>query len=319
MKLLPRVDALIFDIDGVIMDVSQSFPVVVCETVGYYLQHILEWPLVDRAIKPEEVELFKRAGGFNSDEDLTHAVLLLFLSKSIVKGSTDAAILRESAPTLKEFAGDIAHKGGGLQVAETLIHETLPPDERRALSGQVNPRLILQLFREIYGGTVWCEKLYGFTPEYVKGDGYVEKEEVLLDTSLLPGRSMPLAVLSGRTLEETQLALERLDLETVIPPKYRLTVSDGYRKPDPRMLRALRERMRFRRAVYVGDSLDDLRTVTGYRDLPASAGSPVHSCQVLSGYGGEGSQRLFVENGAEIVAPNLNSFLAYFRGVARKK
>ena len=35
MKLLPRVDALIFDIDGVIMDVSQSFPVVVCETVGY--------------------------------------------------------------------------------------------------------------------------------------------------------------------------------------------------------------------------------------------------------------------------------------------
>jgi len=317
VKLLPQVDALIFDIDGVMMDVSQSFPVVVGETLSYYLRNVLGWPTSGPVINSEEVELFKQAGGFNSDEDLTHAVLLLMVAKAMKSGTRDVMVLRQSSPTLREFATEIGRQGGGLRVAEAMVNEMLQPRQRRFLNAQVSARLILQLFREIYAGAKWCEKLYGIKPEYVNGEGFIEKEMPLLDTSLLRNLPVRFAVLSGRTWEETQLVIDRLNLAGIIPPECRLTVTDGYRKPDPRSLSVLRQRMRFRRAIYIGDTLDDLQTVIAYRERGGSQKAPVHSCLVLSGYAGETGQRQFLERGAEIIAPDVNRFLSFFRHALR--
>ncbi len=313
VRLLPELDALIFDIDGVLMDVAESFPVVVCETARFYIENILEWKTGGTFVQPSEIDMFKRAGGFNADEDLTTAIILFFLVKSVRNNSQVISDLRESDPSLTDFARKLADRGGGLMAAEAVLLENLPPQQRREVTGYLNARLILQLFREIYGGVEWCARLYGFHPEYIQDAGYVDKEKILLDVQRLPGRSVSLGVVSGRTREETQLVIEKLALQAAIPPEYTITVSDGLRKPDPKTLRELRDRMKFRRAVFIGDSLDDLRTVNGYRELPGSRKTPVHSCQVLSGAGGKDNQKLFLENSAEIIAPDVNAFLTWFK------
>jgi HAD superfamily hydrolase (TIGR01548 family) len=312
VRFLPKVDALVFDIDGVLVDVSGSFPVVVCETVQHYFSNTLGWGASESFLRPDEVDLFKRAGGFNADEDLTTAVILFFLAKSARTRTQEVGTLRESPHTLGEFADGVRRAGGGLLAAESVLLEELSPSERREVTGKLNARLVLQLFREIYGGVEWCERLYGFAPEHVQGTGYVEKEMALVDAERLEGTSVALGVISGRSMEETQLALERLGLQEHIRHAHRITATDGLRKPDPRTLRELRDRMQFHRAIFVGDTLDDLQTVNAYRELPGSRQSPVHSCQVLSSTGGSENQRLLLENRAEIIAPDVNAFLTWF-------
>lgn len=312
MKQLPQVDALILDIDGVLLDVSRSFPVVVSVTTQYYFERILQWTPRQEFILPSETCLFKQAGGYNSDEEMTFAGVLLYLTKSVRQDTREVDLLREASPTIEEFTGEMARRGGGLKAAEAILFDNLSPRQRREVSDTWNRRLILQLFQEIYGGADYCERLYGFAPEYVQDRGYVDREVRILDLARLPKGAIKFAILSGRSSEETQLALERIGLESLIRPEHRMTADALFHKPDPRTIDELRESLQFRRAIYVGDTVDDLGTVHAYRELAVSATAPVHSCQVLSGSEQPGRQQYFLEKEAEIIAPNVNSFLTWF-------
>jgi len=63
LDLLPTVDALIFDIDGVLVDASESYRLAVCEAVWFFLERQLGWVLDAPPLTPEEVDMFKRVGG----------------------------------------------------------------------------------------------------------------------------------------------------------------------------------------------------------------------------------------------------------------
>jgi HAD superfamily hydrolase (TIGR01548 family) len=309
--MLPQVDAVLLDVDGVIVNVAETFRVVVCETAQFYGEQFLGFERDGRLIDPPEVELFKRAGGFNNDWDLTLAVLLLAIAKSLRYETKNPQRLRELSPTLEEFTDEIARRGGGLSGAETYVLEYLDsPTQRRELSLQWNQRDIVQIFQEIYAGTKYCKRLYGFDPEHVQSEGYVDKERVLLNPRAIPP-GIKLGVLTGRTLEETRLVLQRAHLTDIIPEAHWVTHDDGVQKPEGRTLALLAERLRFRTAIYVGDTLDDWRTVRNYRELRGAGRSKVIGCLVLSGAAGAQNHALFLEQGAEIVAPDVNAVMTF--------
>lgn len=58
--------ALIFDMDGVLVDVSQSYRLAIQKTAEFFLK---------KSILPEEIQEFKNAGGYNNDWDLTRALI----------------------------------------------------------------------------------------------------------------------------------------------------------------------------------------------------------------------------------------------------
>jgi HAD superfamily hydrolase (TIGR01548 family) len=304
---------VLLDVDGVIVNVAETFRVVICETAQFYCEQILGFERDGRLIYPPEVELFKRAGGFNNDWDLTLAVVLLAIAKSLRHETKNPKHLRELSPTLEQYTDDIARRGGGLGVAETYMLEFLDsPTLRRELSLQWNQRDIVQIFQEIYAGTKYCQRLYGFAPEHVQGEGYVDKERVILNPRLIPP-SVKLGVLTGRTLEETRLVLQRANLTDIIPESHWVTHDDGIQKPDGRALALLAERLHFRNAIYVGDTLDDWRTVRNYRELRGAGRSKVIGCLVLSGPAGAQNHSLFLEQGAEIIAPDVNVVMTFLR------
>ena len=157
--------------------------------------------------------------------------------------------------------------------------------------------------------------VFGNEPQYVDLEvGLLEQERILIDLSLLPP-DLKLGILTGRARRETALALERIGLSERIPPEFWVTDDDAPRKPDPRALALLTERLKTRCALYVGDTIDDLRMVNEYKLRPHRRA--VFACMVLTGPNGEKNRPLFLEQGADIVATDINALLGYLRHVRK--
>lgn len=313
LKTLPNLDAILLDVDGVILDVSESYRVAIMETVQWYAREILG--LEDNAplIEGGDIEAFKLAGGFNSDWDLTNAAVMLVLAKKVQLETKDTASIAAHGPSWKDFTAAIARRGGGLPMAEMTVLETLTTRQRRDFAMAFNPKIVVQVFQEMYGGDDACEKLYGFDPKYIHGEGLYKKEKVMLDASLLRSLSgrYKIGLLTGRTRNETRLAMEFAGLH--IPESNWVTEDDGVKKPDGRALLLLQEKVGFKFGVFVGDTMDDLNVVKNYRETKGAGRAKIVACTALSGPSGDAHRRLFLEAGTEVATPDLNMFLQYLK------
>lgn len=314
LKTLGQIDALILDIDGVVLDVSQSFRVVAAETVQHYATQVLKLADTGPLFQTSETELFKMAGGFNSDWDLTNAAVALVVAKHAISGAEDTLALREQEPPWSEYAEAIKRRGGGMANAEAVLLDILTPFQRRDFARAWNSKLVTQLFQEMYAGDATCRALYGFAPEHIHGEGYYQQERVILDAKLLPPK-LKIGIVTGRTRAETRLALKVAGLTNRIPETNWITEDDGVRKPDGRTMLRLRENMEFRHAIYIGDTIDDHKTVIHYRELKGAGKAKIIPCTSLSGPSGNAHRRLFLEAGAEIVTPDANTLLQYLNQI----
>jgi len=314
IKSLSQVDAILLDIDGVVLDVSQSFRVVIEATTQYYATEVMKLLDTGPLLPASETELFKLAGGFNSDWDLTNAAVAFVVAKHAQSGALQTGALREQAPSWEEYTAELKRRGGGLAAAEAAILEMLTPHQRRDFARGWHPKLVTQLFQETYAGEGACRQLYGFDPEHIHSEGYYQRERVILDAALLPPR-LKIGVLTGRTRSEAQVALQMAGLTERIPEATWVTEDDGVRKPDGRTLLLLRDRLDFRFGIYIGDTMDDHRTVFNYRELKGSGRAKILSCTALSGPSGATHRRLFLEAGSEIVTPDANFLLQYLNQV----
>ena len=151
-----------------------------------------------------------------------------------------------------------------------------------------------------------------FEPEYIHGEGFYKREKALVNLDVMPS-GFKLGVISGRAHAEARLGLRHAKLLNRIPDTNWITPESGAKKPDGRTLALAREAMDFKFALYIGDIMDDLNTVTNYRDLRSSGKARVASAIVLSGPSGDKHKREFLEAGADIVAPDVNFLLEYLK------
>ena len=310
LKNLPKIDAILFDIDGVLLDVSDSFRAATIDTLQFFGTHSLELQESGPLLRVEDVEAFKFAGGFNDDWDLTCAAAALIVGKWAQTGAPDTATLASAGPSWKEFTDTLKRKGGGLQEAEGFVLEMLNPTQRREFARAWNPRQITRLFQEFYGGDDACQKLYGFEPELVHGPGYHNRETALIDPALMPP-NLKLGVVTGRSQSETQLGLRQAKMFNRIKPEGWITPESGAKKPDGRALMMARDALNFEFGLFIGDIMDDLKTVHNYRALKGSGKARILSAIALTGPGGAAHQRQFLEAGADIVTPDVNALLEY--------
>ncbi|HEX8550906.1 MAG TPA: HAD family hydrolase [Abditibacteriaceae bacterium] len=312
MNALPQIDALLLDIDGVVLNVADTFRVVTSEIVQLFAKRWMNLEDLGEEgsviLLPEECELFKNAGGFNNDWDLTNAAVTLALGQQLMDSNIKTTAELRAKCDWVGYTTELKRRGGGLEVAEKYVLDLLPPPARRDFARAWNPRLVAQLFQETYAGTAMCHKLYGFEAEYVKSEGYLDKEPVIIDADLIPAK-LKVGVLTGRTAQEAEIAIQRAGLSARIPQSHRVTDTDGVRKPDGATLELLQQKMGFKTALYVGDILDDLNTVKNFRALPASGRARVFSCLVQDAAQGNVDRRALLEAGTEFIAPDVNAVL----------
>ncbi|MDQ3948210.1 MAG: phosphatase, partial [Thermoproteota archaeon] len=81
-------DCVLFDIDGVLVDIRKSYNAAIKETVDYVLKFITGNSF--RTLVTDQIILkFRQSGGFNNDTDTSYAIILAILAnppKSISQG-----------------------------------------------------------------------------------------------------------------------------------------------------------------------------------------------------------------------------------------
>lgn len=76
---LRDIDTIIFDCDGVLIDVRESYMKTIPETVAYIIKEITGFPFPKKLVSSEIIHSFKKCGGFNNDWDLVYAILVFIL------------------------------------------------------------------------------------------------------------------------------------------------------------------------------------------------------------------------------------------------
>jgi len=313
---LGRTDAVLFDIDGVLVEVSDSFRSVISLAVQHYFNHVLGIPGEEILITPDETSLFKLAGRYNNDWDLANGAAAWGLMSLVTSsdGAAGTATLRQASPALDEFTAEVRKAGGGLETTLRLLRGRMNEAQRRRFESLYRPDVVRRIFQEYYAGPRLCRQFYGFDPEYFSGPGLVERERPIIDLSLvkhLKKDGIVFGVLSGRTPEEADYVLEKLGLDGYLHPRGRV-VDDGSLpgKPDPSGLMYLAREMRFRQAVYAGDVPDDWTTVEAYRKTAAPGLGEVSGCMTATGANPGGRITAHFERaGADWLAGDVNALL----------
>ena len=137
-------------------------------------------------------------------------------------------------------------------------------------------------------------------------EGFIDDESVLLSEATREALSAwPLGVVTGRPAAEADIALERVGLK--VPEEYRFTMDEWEEdKPHPRALVALAERFDADRLVFVGDTLDDVRTAGNAAE--ADPGREYIGIGVLTGgLTGEAGREKYRKAGADAVLEHVDN------------
>lgn len=304
-SLIPQIDSLVLDVDGVILDVAASFRVAISETVQYFFTNVLKFKGSTLLITPDETQLFKLAGRFNNDWELTYGVCLFYLGEAFEKSTENVDALREESKELSEFTAEVKERGGGLKSVLKLTFEHLDVEQQAKIQKVWDRKLIKQVFQEIYAGLEYCEKFYGYKPEFLKREGLLNQEKVIVNKVLVERFYPNVAVLTGRTKEETDFALEKTGLAPLISRSLLEYDDGGATKPDPQVLVKLSEEMETKVGIYVGDTVDDVETVKNFGRLHFQteflSGVVLHRPE---------EQSIFTNKEVDIIATSTNDLLS---------
>ncbi len=298
-------DILIFDMDGVLIDVSRSYRETIQRTVQIYLEVCLGFGKGKTdAVTKEDISLFKSAGGFNNDWDLTAGLLLYLLSLSSLPAlgkrkkfsdihetifylgtqclrlGTNFGQLTKNKD-LPSFIAEVKSAGGGLKGV------------RKALQGawegwvygdgdlnQAN--VVKRIFQEVYLGRKFTS-FYHLPALFYKRQGLYLQEKLIIPKWILSRlrRRSRLGIASGRPRFEAELALKRfgllsffdsvVTLDECLEEERRLLRSTGKRanllKPNPYPLLRVAQEIGLPnpRCAYVGDVVDDMLAANAAR------------------------------------------------------
>lgn len=309
-SMLAHIDCVIFDIDGVIIDVSSSFRVAISQTVQLYCTMTGGFTGEEILLLPSETQLFKLAGGFNNDWDLSAAAIMFYLTKAELQNSKDARTLKINGQSLEEFTAAAGRAGGGMHGTMSVLFPMLTKEQRGRVEAEYNRAEIERLFQELYGGTDYCERLYGHKPVFNKRKGLLNDEKILLDPKMLDFFRGKTGILTGRTKEEAQIAVEKAGLEKAMPWEnvvYDSGLEPEKRKPRPGALLELAAKLGGKVTLYVGDVMDDLLVV---RNANLDAAAPcVFMSAMIASPNRRADAALFRREGADIVSLDVNEAL----------
>ena len=284
-----QVDALVLDIDGVLVDVADSYRKAIRESIDR---------VYGETIDRDAIQAFKNAGGFNNDWALTDAAALFVLA-------------RRAGLTLdvEAFTDRVAAGGGGVEAA-TRVVETADGVATERVFEAWNPERLRAVFQALYLGETLYRDLEGGDPP-VATTGYIHDEPTLIEPATIEALTerFDVGVLTGRPAAEAAIALERVGLD--VPAAHRFTMDNWEEgKPHPRALVTLAERFDADRVAFAGDTLDDVRTARNADE--ADPDRTYDAIGVLTGgLTGEAGRRAFLEAGADAVVADVNALTDY--------
>ena len=253
IDILDDIDSIIFDCDGVLIDITKSYDLAIIKTTQYVLEYFSK---INDSINVDFkiIDGFKSTGGFNDEVDLTYAAIL----------SLTAAKKLEKDPT--EFIFDVIKNSdsNGVETVEKYLEsQTNISEIKNQLSypGTHHENPLYQIFDQIFYGPELYKKLFDKDSNFSE-PGLIEQDDVIINNSLLEllekKFNSKIAMVTGRGKESVNYSLKdllkRFDLKNSV---FLEDESRDLAKPNPKPLLDSIKGMNGSSTLYVGDSMED--------------------------------------------------------------
>lgn len=232
-------DSIIFDLDGVLVDVSKSYRRAIKMTVEYVLERKFKLKTI---VDSKNIEEMKKIPGFNNDWDLSFELIRL-LSKGIKRGQFPKKAKQVTSQKSKDY------------------------------------QEVKDIFQSFYLGKKLFYQVYKHKALIDFPKGLITNENLLIDWALLKGLSQKyvLGIATSRPRFEALFALKNLGLtSSFIKEKYIVAQEDcSKEKPAPDSLLSAKTKMGVKNPIYIGDSINDVLAAKNSNILSVYVGKEV--------------------------------------------
>ena len=252
---IKRLDGIIFDCDGVLIDVSNSYDLAIKKTTDFVVK---EFAKIDQSdfVNTQMINDFKDTGGFNDEVDVTYAMILSVIAAKklekpfsefifdVIKNSDQSGI-----PSVEKYLGT-------LKVDLSEIRKKL------AYPGPRFTSVLSSIFDEMFYGSKLYFDLYKKKPDFFDGKGFIENDIVLVNKQLIDSLKKKfgkkLAIVSGRGVISAGYSLKEL-LEEFDTQNSKFLEDEPRElaKPNPVSLISSIKGIDSRCTMFVGDSMED--------------------------------------------------------------
>ena len=250
---IKKIDAMIFDCDGVLIDITRSYDLAIRKVTEYFLNELN----INKSlpITSDIIEGFKSTGGFNDEVDVTYASILSLVTANRMKIPENKLLF------------DIINNADqtGIKSVEKYI-ATLPVDisdiiKKLDYPGPHDTNLLYSVFDQMFYGPELYYKLFKNQSKF-SGRGFIENDVNLLKKDLIVKLKKKfknkLAIVTGRGIESIRYTLG--DLLEEFDLKNSVFLEDEPRdlaKPNPESLIRSISGLDSSCCLYVGDSMED--------------------------------------------------------------
>jgi phosphoglycolate phosphatase-like HAD superfamily hydrolase len=297
-KSLEDVDGIIFDCDGVLVDVTKSYDLAIKKTTALVLEKLTGTKSIP--ITSGIIRGFKETGGFNDEVDLTYAAILSLASA------------RKLGADPKRFVSKVIKNADytGIKSVEKFLDKLRVDisDIRKKLDypGPHSTNPLYQTFDQIFYGPRLYEKIFG-KKSHLSGRGLIENDRVILTMNLAKSLQKKFgkktAIVTGRGRQSIRYSLKKLldsfDLRSSV---FLEDKPRNLAKPNPKALLMAIAGIKSRHCIYVGDSMEDLLMAKKANKL----GRKVTFCGICgTGRGAASRKKFFEKNGAPIILESI--------------
>ena len=263
IDVLDEIDAVIFDCDGVLIDITKSYDLAIIKTTKYILETFAKInDTID--VNFQIIDGFKSTGGFNDEVDLTYAAIISFV----------AANKLEKDPSIFIFDVIKNSNSSGIESVEKYLENLTDISEiKNQLSypGSHHENILYQNFDQIFYGPELYQKLFRKPSKFID-PGLIEQDVVILNESLLEKLQnkfdSKIAMVTGRGKESVRYSLkELLQKFNLKNSAFLEDESRDLAKPNPKSLLDSIGGMNSVCTLYVGDSMEDFIMAKKSTDL----------------------------------------------------
>ncbi len=250
---LCKIDAIVFDCDGVLIDITKSYDLAIIRTTQYILKNFAN---IEDAIDVDFkiIDGFKSTGGFNDEVDLTYAAVLSLVAANKLKKDQLTFVF----DTIRN-----SDSSGIVSVEKYVETLTDVSEIKKILSfpGPHDQNLLYQIFDQLFYGPELYEKLFNKPSKFFE-PGLIEQDDVILNNSLIEKLQKKfdsnIAMVTGRGKESVRYSLKEMlkkfDLKNSV---FLEDESRELAKPNPEPLLNSIKGMKSTLNLYVGDSMED--------------------------------------------------------------
>lgn len=292
------IDSIIFDCDGVLIDVTRSYDLAIEKTTDYILKKFFNIPN-PLCVSPDIIDGFKASGGFNDEVDLTYAAILSLYAANKLQRDERSFVFKVI---------QAADQTGIISVEKYLEGITDISEIKKTLNypGPHHQNKLYSIFDQMFYGPILYSKLFKKKSQF-SDSGFIENDIVILNSKLISRLKKrfdgKIAIVSGRGLESIRYSLKEMLNE--FDTKNSAFLEDESRdlaKPNPLPLIRSIEGLKSNHCLYVGDSMEDIIMA----NKASQSGKKTTFCAITgTSKNPEQKQKLFESKGAPIILDSI--------------